>query len=98
MSRRLLVAAALLLAVPLAAAQPAQFTFAWPLGEGALRPRGATTRGAPVVLDTEPSEAWQRLRAADNPFERDRRAILAMAGPYRVSFDFLEVVRYDPAL
>jgi hypothetical protein len=30
--------------------------------------------------------------------ERDRRAILAMAGPYRVSFDFLEVVRFDPAL
>ena len=32
------------------------------------------------------------------PIERDRRAILAMAGPYRVSFDFLEVVRFDPAL
>ncbi len=31
-------------------------------------------------------------------FERDRRAILAMAGPYRVSFDFLEVARFDPAL
>ncbi|HKO88369.1 MAG TPA: DUF6607 family protein, partial [Burkholderiales bacterium] len=31
-------------------------------------------------------------------FERDRLAILAMAGPYRVSFDFLEVLRYDPTL
>jgi hypothetical protein len=97
MSRGLLVLAALLVAAPLAAAQP-QFTFAWPLGEGALKPRGATTRGIPVVLDTAPSAEWQRLRAAPDPFERDRRAILAMAGPYRVSFDFLEVVRYDPAL
>jgi hypothetical protein len=52
-----------------------------------------------VVLDTAPSAAWQRLRESGlNEFERDRRAILAMAGPYRVSFDFMEVVRYDPRL
>ncbi len=97
MSRGLLLAALLLVAASLAAAEP-QFTFAWPLGEGALKPRGATTRGVPVVLDTAPSAEWQRLRAAPDAFERDRRAILAMAGPYRVSFDFLEVVRYDTAL
>src|SRR6185436_20526971 len=58
-----------------------------------------TTRGAAVTLDREPSDAWRRLRepglAAQ---ERDRRAILAMAGAYRVSFDFLEVVRFDAAL
>ena len=81
------------------AARASQFTFAWPLDEGALKPRGATTRGAPVVLDPAPGKAWQRLREAGlGAFERDRRAILAMAGPYRVSFDFLEVVRFDPAL
>jgi hypothetical protein len=40
-----------------------------------------------------------RLRESRIPSaERDRRAILAMAGPYRVSFDFLEVVRFDLAL
>ncbi len=78
---------------------PGQYTFAWPLGEGALKPRGASTRGAPVVLDNGPTKEWQRLREAGlAPFERDRRAILAMAGPYRVSFDFLEVLRFDPAL
>src|SRR5687767_12785600 len=78
------------------AVQPSQFIFAWPLDEGRLKPRGATTRGAPVVLDTAPGPEWERLRApAPNAFERDRRAILAMAGPYRVSFDFLEIVRYD---
>lgn len=81
------------------AAGPSQFLFAWPLGEGALKPRGATTRGVPVVLDAAPAEAWRRLNEPGLGVpERDRRAILAMAGPYRVSFDFLEVVRYDPSL
>jgi hypothetical protein len=81
------------------AAEPKQFIFAWPLDEGALKPRGATTRGAPVTLDPVPGEAWKRLTEPGlTAQERDRRAILAMAGPYRVSFDFLEVVRYDPAL
>jgi hypothetical protein len=79
-----------------------QFTFAWPLDAEARKPRGATTRGAPVKLATEPSADWQRLRAAVangvSDFERDRLAILAMAGPYRVTFDFLEVVRYEAAL
>ena len=76
-----------------------QFTFAWPLGEQALKPRGASTRGTPVVLERTPGEAWKRLREPGlSAFERDRRAILAMAGPYRVSFDFLEVVRFDPSL
>jgi hypothetical protein len=81
------------------AGEPSQFTFAWPLDETALKPRGATTRGAPVVLDRSPAEAWRRLNEPGlSAHERDRRAILAMAGPYRVSFDFLEVVRFDPAL
>jgi len=89
----------LTLALPVLADERTQFIFAWPLGENALKPRGATTRGAPVTLDTAPSEAWMRLRESRiPPLERDRRAILAMAGPYRVSFDFLEVVRFDPAL
>ena len=84
---------------PKPAAQGTQFTFAWPLGEGTLKPRGATTRGAPIVLDRAPAAAWQRLREPGlSGQERDRRAILAMAGPYRVSFDFVEVVRFDPAL
>ena len=76
-----------------------QFTFAWPLGDAALKPRGATTRGAPVVLDAAPSAEWKQLRdSSPSAFERDRLAILAMAGPYRVTFDFLEVARYEPTL
>jgi hypothetical protein len=97
---RLLVAAKLaLLCLAGFAAEPSQFIFAWPLDEGKLKPRGASTRGAPVTLDKAPAEAWKRLSEPGlSPQERDRRAILAMAGPYRVTFDFLEVVRYDPAL
>ncbi len=76
-----------------------RYTFAWPLGEGMPKPRGASTTGSAVLLDPQPSRQWQALREPGlSEFERDRRAILAMAGPYRVSFDFLEVVRFDPAL
>lgn len=96
----------LLAATPALAYDPAsetsdagRYTFSWPLGENGLKPRGASTRGAPVVLDATPSEAWKKLSEPGMPdFERDRLAILAMAGGYRVTFDFLEVLRFDPAL
>jgi hypothetical protein len=79
-------------------AASARYTFTWPLGAG-LQPRGASTKGVMVALDQEPTAAWQRLHEAGlSDFERDRRAILAMAGPYRVNFDFLEVVQFDPSL
>ena len=76
-----------------------QFIFAWPLDEGHLKPRGGTPSGAALTLDKTPSEAWRKLREPGlSAAERDRRAILAMAGAYRVTFDFLEVVRFDPDL
>ena len=58
---------------------PGQFTFAWPLGEGSLKPRGASTRGVPVTLDAEPSAEWKRLRETglsdlERDARRDRRA------------------------
>ena len=62
-----------------------------------MRPRGGTTQGVEVQVATEPSEAWRRLREPGlSAFERDRRAILAMAGGFRASFDFLEVVGLVP--
>ena len=74
---------------------PPRYTFSWPLDGMNLKPRGGTTRGAPVTLDREPSAAWQALREPGlSAQERDRRAIRAMAGTYRVSFDFLEVAAY----
>ena len=73
-----------------------RYTFSWPYeAEDALKPRGGTTKGPPVTRVTETTEAFQRLQAEGlSTFERDRRAILAMAGGYRASFDFLEVVGY----
>jgi hypothetical protein len=74
-----------------------RYTFSWPLDADALQPRGGSTKGAPITLDVTPSAQWQALQATGlSEFERDRRAILAMAGAYRVSFDFLEIAQFDP--
>jgi hypothetical protein len=73
-----------------------RYTFSWPLDGDALKPRGGSSQGAPLTLDKNPSAAWQALQAKGiSAFERDRRAILAMAGTYRVTFDFLEVTPFD---
>jgi hypothetical protein len=102
-SLQLIICAALLAAIPSTHAdEPAarradvpRYTFSWPLDGAHLKPRGGTTRGVPVTLDGEPSAAWQALREPGlGAQERDRRAIRAMAGTYRVTFDFLEVASY----
>jgi hypothetical protein len=81
------------------AAEPAtspRYTFSWPISaDPALTPRGGTTRGPDLALDRTESEAWRALQQPNlAAFERDRRAILAMAGAYRVTFDFLEIVPF----
>lgn len=77
------------------ATQGARYTFSWPLGAEAPAPRGGTTRGAPTVVDTAPSPEWRALQEPGlTAQERDRRAILAMSGAYRVTFDFLEVASF----
>lgn len=68
--------------------------FGWPfLHWEEMRPRGGTTTGAEVTLLTEPAAAWQQLRepGLEKP-EQDRRAIRALAGSFRVSFDFIETL------
>jgi len=73
------------------------YVFSWPFVEGDMTPRGGTTEGPPVEAVTETTEAFERLTADGlTKFERDRRAILAMAGTYRVGFDFLELVGFAP--
>lgn len=58
--------------------------------------RGGTTSGPPVQLDKTPSETWKSLQQEGiSNFERDRRAILAMAGDYRAEFNFLETVSFE---
>lgn len=78
-------------------------TFAWPFIEAEkMRSYGGMTRGTPITLATEPHALWLELQAEHlDKLEKDRRAILAMAGEFRVSFQFVEtagfVNDYHPA-
>jgi hypothetical protein len=75
---------------PSSAESAPRFTFG-----DSLKPRGGTSQGQPVTIDRTPSAAWTALQAPGlAPRERDRRAILAMAGAWRVAFDFVEVASF----
>ena len=71
--------------------------FSWPFVEWEkMQPRGGTTEGSKVTLRTEPKDAWKELQSADVPnAQKDRLAILALAGSYRVSFDFIETLGFS---
>ncbi|WP_338689140.1 DUF6607 family protein [Haloferula helveola] len=71
--------------------------FGWPFVEWEkMQPRGGSTQGTEVTLAEAPRAGWKELRADGlSDVERDRRAILAMAGDYRVSFDFLETLGFS---
>ncbi len=73
-----------------------QYTFSWQFEpEGSMAPRGGTTTGPGVTLAESAGDAWRALTEAGiTDKERDRRAILAMAGAYRTSFDFIETVGF----
>jgi len=81
-----------------AVAEKRQYTYSWMFSDDdEMRPRGGTTKGPAVTLVTSPSADWQRLQETElSKFERDRRAILAMAGPYRTTFDFIEIAGFVP--
>lgn len=70
--------------------------FAWPFTKTAeMQPRGGTTKGTEVVLAKEASSQWKALQEKSiSSLEKDRRAILAMEGSYRVSFDFIETMGF----
>ena len=59
-----------------------KYIFAWPFVETSeLSPRGGTTRGESVTLAAGPTAAWAELqKPGQSRFEKDRAAILAMAG------------------
>ncbi|MGR8921755.1 MAG: DUF6607 family protein, partial [Gammaproteobacteria bacterium] len=95
--------ATLLLSLCAGAAEPdgsagPGYVFAWPFIDTAgMAPRGGTTTGPDMVLDGRPADAFvQRTDPALPDFERDRQAILGMAGDFRTSFDFLEVAGFTP--
>ena len=82
------------------ASERQSYTFSWNLTDRPDQlPRGGLTKGAPVNLVLKPSSAWRSLAdPSKSDFERDRAAILAMAGEYKASFEFLETIVFDPAL
>ena len=81
---------------PTESPQESRYTFSWQFVDGGeMAPRGGTTKGPAVTLDTSVNPAWQALHEPGiSEQERDRRAILAMAGGYRTSFDFIETVGF----
>ena len=93
----------ILLLTPFAFDQDSNYVFGWSHLEDTelILPRGGSTQGPPVTLDDTPSQAWLDLQNPKaNKFEKDRQAILAMQGRYRVNFDFMEtmgfVAEYQP--
>ncbi len=71
-----------------------QFTFSWEYSDNdSMKPRGGVTAGAPVILDKSPNPGLIAVREPGiTKYERDRRAILSMAGTYRVTFNFIETI------
>ena len=58
-------------------------------------PRGGTSTGPDVDLEKVPNPFWLRLQNTNlSKFERDRLAILAMQGEYKVNFDFMETMGF----
>ena len=74
-----------------------RFTYSWQFRpDSELAPRGGTTRGASVTMAPQPNAAWLSLQEDDlSAYELDRLAILAMAGVYQASFDFIETIGFE---
>lgn len=78
-------------------ANATHYVFSWPISEGCDdAPRGGTSKGAEVKISEEAHKGWQDIQnPKHSKFERDRAAILAMSGGYKVDFDFLETVGFS---
>ena len=74
-----------------------RYTFSWAFKDDSiLKPRGGLTIGPDVELAGKPSQPFQRLQDKSlTKKARDRLAILAMAGDYRTSFDFIETMGFS---
>ena len=66
--------------------------FSWPfVGWEKMEPYGGNTKASRTVLDTTPKPEFAAIYEKGlSKKEQDRRAILALAGDHRVSFDFIE--------
>lgn len=58
--------------------------------------RGGTTQGAKVEMDDQGGEKYfNAIANAKTKKEKDRQAILAQVGDYKVSFEFVETLAFD---
>ena len=66
--------------------------FSWAfVGWESMKPYGGTTKASEVELDLQTKADFQAIYEEGlSKKEQDRRAILALAGDHRVSFDFIE--------
>jgi hypothetical protein len=80
------------------ATEPATtYVFGWGNQAAELNdPRGGTTRGAPVELAEHDLSPFTAIHDASTAFDRDRAAILSLAGDFKVSFHFMESVGLTP--
>ncbi|MEM9305138.1 MAG: DUF6607 family protein [Pseudomonadota bacterium] len=73
-----------------------RYTYSWLYADDEeMAPRGGTTKGPEITLADGVGAAWESLQEPGlSKKEQDRRAILAMAGAYRTSFDFIETLGF----
>lgn len=57
-----------------------------------IKPRGGNTTGPELKYDKSPSEAFKKIAKAKTKKEKDRAAILAQVGEFKVTFDFIETL------
>ncbi len=88
-------------AVPPARHDETSYVFGW--GERPVsiaNPRGGSSEGAPVTLAPGRTLPLPEIASAKDAFNRDRAAILALAGDFRVSFHEIEslglAANYEP--
>ena len=58
--------------------------------------RGGTTDGLEPEIDIKTSDYFLKLQSATNTKDKDRLAILAMAGDHKANFEFTEIFGSDP--
>lgn len=74
-----------------------QYVFGWGnLPFEIADPRGGTTEGAPVEMAPVRELPLDSIANASSSFEKDRAAILSLAGDYKTSFHFMESLGLYP--
>jgi hypothetical protein len=76
---------------------PPAYVFGWGMLPAKLAdPRGGTSKGAPVELAPGRTLPLPEIASAADSIAKDRAAIRAFAGDYRVSFHFMDTLGLSP--